>query len=88
MREIIAIGGGGFSMEPDNLVLERYIIAQTGKPHPKVCFIATASGDSTEYTLNFYRAFSTLDCRPSDLPLFNPPSGDLADFVTEKDVIM
>jgi len=49
MRQIIAVGGGGFSMEPDNLALDRYIIPQTGKPNPKVCFVSTASGDSPEY---------------------------------------
>ena len=30
MGHIIAMGGGGFSMEPENPALDRYIIAQTG----------------------------------------------------------
>ena len=29
-RQIIAIGGGGFYRDPENLALERYIIQQTG----------------------------------------------------------
>ena len=29
MGQIIVIGGGGFSMEPDNLALDRYVLEQT-----------------------------------------------------------
>jgi peptidase E len=46
MRQIIAMGGGGFSMEPENLVLDRYVLEQTHKLKPKVCFLPTASGDA------------------------------------------
>ena len=45
-RQIIALGGGGFSMEPDNLLLDRYILQQARRPNPVVCFLPTASGDS------------------------------------------
>jgi len=54
MRQIIAMGGGGFSMEPENLALDRYILAQAQKPNPKICFLPTASGDSDGYILNFF----------------------------------
>ena len=81
------MGGGGFSMEPDNLALDRYILAQTGKPSPAVCFLPTASGDADNYVVNFYSAFTTLDCRPSHLALFRPPTADLESFILEKDVI-
>ncbi|HEY3341792.1 MAG TPA: Type 1 glutamine amidotransferase-like domain-containing protein, partial [Anaerolineae bacterium] len=54
MKQIIALGGGGFSMEPDNPLLDQYVLAQTGKPHPKVCFLPTASGDSPDYIVRFY----------------------------------
>jgi peptidase E len=86
-RQIIAMGGGGFSMEPDNLLLDQYVLKQTGKKRPKVCFVPTASADSAEYTLRFYKAFSTLSCEPSHLPLFSPPTADLRSYVLEKDVI-
>jgi peptidase E len=64
MRQIIAMGGGGFSMEPDNPALDRYILQQTGKSQPAVCFLPTASGDADGYVVNFYAAFTKLDCRP------------------------
>ncbi len=87
MRQIIAMGGGGFSMEPDNLALDQYVLKQARKAHPHVCFVPTASGDAERYQLNFYQAFSKLDCRPFTLSLFNLPSADLEGFVLDKDVI-
>jgi peptidase E len=56
------MGGGGFSMEPENLVLDRYILAQAQKPNPEICFLPIASGDSDGYILNFFKAFTTLNC--------------------------
>ena len=87
MRQIIALGGGGFSMEPDNLSLDHYILQQTLKSRPKVCFVATASGDADGYVLGFYQAFSQLECQPSHLSLFKLPTADLESFICEKDVI-
>lgn len=86
-RHIIAMGGGGFSMEPDNLLLDQYVLKQAGKKRPKVCFVPTASADSADYTVRFYKAFSSLPCVPSHLPLFVPPTADLRSYVLEKDVI-
>jgi len=87
MQQIIAMGGGGFSMEPDNLALDQYILKQARQPIPAVCFLPTASGDADGYCLGFYKAFSKMDCRPSTLSLFRLPSADLESFVMEKDVI-
>jgi peptidase E len=49
MRQVIALGGGGFSMEPENPLLDRYILEQSTKQNPKICFIGTASGDAEGY---------------------------------------
>jgi peptidase E len=43
-RQIIALGGGGFSMELENLALDVYVLQQAGKPNPSVCFVPTATG--------------------------------------------
>jgi peptidase E len=85
-RQIIAMGGGEFSMEPDNLLLDSYIIQQARRTNPVVCFVPTASGDADSYVVKFYSAFSTLPCRPRHLSLFRQPN-DLAGFVSECDVI-
>jgi peptidase E len=86
MRQIIALGGGA-SLEPENPALEMYILNQAGKTCPKICFLPTASGDADGYLLNFYKAYIPLDCRPSTLSLFRPPTANLLDFVLDKDVI-
>lgn len=87
MRQIIAMGGGGFSMEPDNLLLDRYVLAQANNTNPKICFIPTASGDSDQYVDNYYKAFRTLDCIPTHLSLFRPNFVDLEQFVLEQDIL-
>ena len=61
MKQIIAMGGGGFSMEPDNLALDRYVLKQAHRTRPRVCFLPTASGDADNYIVKFYEAFVTLD---------------------------
>ncbi len=87
MKQIIALGGGGFSMEPDNPLLDRYILTQSGKTNPKICFIGTASGDAENYISRFYQFFEQEKCQPSHLSLFNPPTRDLEGFLLEKDII-
>jgi dipeptidase E len=87
MQQIIAIGGGGFSMEPENLVLDQYVLEQCHKAAPKVCFLPTASGDAESYILNFFKAFTQLNCQPSYLSLFELPTADLEGFLLEKDVL-
>lgn len=75
-RQILAMGGGGFSMEPDNPLLDRYVLSLAKAARPKVCFIPTASGDAEGYISRFYAAFEKLEAEPSHLPLFK---GNLAD---------
>lgn len=86
-KQIIAMGGGGFSMEPDNPLLDQYVLDQSGKPCPKICFLPHAVDDATRYALNFYHAFSKLNCRPTWLSLFAPHTADLESFLLAQDVI-
>src|SRR5262245_19297695 len=85
-RQIIALGGGGFSMEPENLAIDAYILQQAAKPNPKVCFVGTANGDSVRYIANFYRAYRKLQCEPSHLPFFER-TPELRSLALEQDVI-
>ena len=86
-QQIIALGGGGFSMEPDNLLLDQYILAQSSRQQPRICFLPTASGDSDRYITRFYEAFTPLNCRPSHLSLFRPPKGGPAAFLQGQDIV-
>src|SRR3954462_13045170 len=70
MRTIFAMGGGGFTMEPDNPVLDEFLLGLARRPFPRVCFLPTASGDPLDHITRFYEAFSDLPCEPTDLSLF------------------
>lgn len=87
MRQIIAMGGGGFSMEPDNPLLDVYLLKQAENSNPQICFLPTASGDSEQYIARFYDFFNEQSCRPSHLSLFKPPTRDLESFILEKDIL-
>jgi len=70
-KNIVAIGGGGFGRSLGQLKIEKYITSLVKKDRPKICFLPTASGDNDLYKLNFYRAFSKLNCITSHIDLFS-----------------
>src|SRR3954471_13509224 len=86
-HRIVATGGGCFGASLDNLLLERFILSEARVENPRVCYIAAASGDGDSYVLRFYRAFTRLDCRPTDLTLFMREVRDLESFLLSQDVI-
>jgi len=86
-RQIVALGGGGFSMEPDNPLLDDYILGLTGRVQPRVCFVPTASGDADGYVAQFYRAFTRRGCTVSDVPLFRRDVTDLRTCILDQDVV-
>ena len=81
------MGGGGFSMEADNPLLDDFVLSLARRTPPRVCFVATASGDAPTYVADFYRAFAGRACRPSDLPLFGRRIADLRAHVLGQDVV-
>ena len=70
-KNIVAIGGGGFGRSVGSLKIEKYITSLVNKDRPKICFIPTASGDNNLYKLNFYRAFTKLNCITTHLDFFS-----------------
>jgi dipeptidase E len=81
------MGGGGFTMEPDNPLLDDYVLAATGRLRPRVCFVPTAAGDSVGYIERFYAAFPDDVCEPIHLSLFSRKVDDLEDFLREMDLV-
>jgi len=85
--QIVAFGGGGFSMEKDTQ-LDDYVLslASAGRfgdgreasasrsGRPRVCFLPTASGDADHYVVRFYRRFAS-DCEASHVSLFRRDQG-------------
>jgi peptidase E len=86
-RQIIAMGGGGFSDEPENPLLDDYILNQASKTNPKICFIGTASGDAEAYIQNFYKCFEKRDCSPSHLSLFAGHTDKIEEFILDQDIL-
>lgn len=74
-------------MEPENLALDAYVLSLTGRERPRVAFVATASGDSSLYLLNFYKAFARLPCEATHVPLFQRDARDLRDLVLSQHVV-
>lgn len=91
--QIVAMGGGGFLMDP-NTLLDDFILSLAPRQPARVCFIPTASADSATYLVRFYRAFSQRAVA-TDLTLFDPSvlprqparSSELAAYVGEQDVL-
>ena len=80
MQRILAIGGGGFQVEGERSPIDAYILQLTGKSKPRICLVATMSGDLPEYIERFYSAFPSSDCKPSHLAFFfrDPRPGAVA----------
>ena len=85
--QIIVMGGGGFTMEPDNPLLDRYVLEATGKARPRVCFVPTAAGDAAGYVDRFAEAFPEDLCERTWLSLFSRKVDDLAAFLGEQDLV-
>ena len=88
-RQIVAFGGGGFSMEGGNPLLDDYVAALAGKPRPRVCFLPSASGDADHYIVRFYRAFQGDRFEASHISLFRREQGpaDLRGHLLSQDLI-
>jgi peptidase E len=85
--QLVTFGGGGFSMEPENRLLDDYVLRLTGRDRPRVCLLPTASGDSTSWIEAFYAAFPEDVCEPTHLSLFTRRVDDLRAFLAEQDLV-
>jgi len=86
-RQIVVLGGGGFSMEKRGSSLDDYIFKLTRKRKPAVCFVATASGDSDAYVKRFHDAFPKTRAKATDLKLFHRDRTSLRTHLLSQDVI-
>ena len=92
--QIVAMGGGGFSMEPENPLLDDFVLSLSRRRPARVCFLPTASADSPAYVAKFYRAFAGRSI-PTDVTTFDPTAfarhpartADLPRVLADQDVI-
>lgn len=66
---IVAMGGGGFQMEPDNPLLDAYVLEVAALERPRICLLPTASGEPETVCSAFHEAFGRLGARTSELHL-------------------
>ena len=85
-RNIIAIGGGGFGRNPNKPVIEDYIVNLSSSEKPNITFFPTASAEDSSYIVNFYTAFSKLNCNAQHISLFKK-TPDLKSIIEDSDII-
>lgn len=88
-RVIFAMGGGGFTMEPGNPLLDDYVLSLSKAPEPRVLFLPTASGDTTAQINAFQARFADRWCVHEHLSLFrlHDLKRPLEEIVLEQDII-
>jgi dipeptidase E len=86
-KNIVAMGGGSFASNNSLTAVEKYTLNLTNKPYPKVCFLGTATGDTSIYIDKFYKAFSKEDAYLSHLNIFNRNHKNIEEYLLDQDVI-
>jgi dipeptidase E len=85
-RHIVAIGGGGFSM--DDPLLDRYVLNLVDRPRPRICFLPTAASNVAAHIVAFLDAFPARRFEPVALDLYERPANlDLERFFVNQDVV-
>jgi dipeptidase E len=89
-RTIIAMGGGGFQMEPEHPLLDDHVVAlaraRAGRDRPRICLIPTASADDGTLIADFERLFDErAEC--SVLRLFDRSGEDPRSLVMRQDAV-
>ena len=65
------MGGGGFTMEPDNPALDDYVLSLADSATvPRICLLPTASGDGEAQIRQFHATFGARACEPMHISLF------------------
>ncbi len=88
-RLIFAMGGGGFTMEPNNPLLDDYVLSLVRATEPKILFLPTASGDTTHQINAFKARFAHRTCVHEHVSLFrmHEIGRPLREIVMEQDIV-
>lgn len=76
-------------MEPENGLLDKYLLNLAMVEKPKICFLGTASNDGQEYIDLFYKFFREQNCIPTHLPLAETTKTlkEIEKIILEQDII-
>jgi dipeptidase E len=88
-RVILAMGGGGFTMEPANPLLDDFVLDLAPSKQPRILFLPTASGDESAQINAFLGRFGDRTCVPEHVSLFRLRDArkPLREIVLEADII-
>lgn len=77
-------------MEAGNPLLDDHLLELTGRDRPRICFLATASGDADHYVVRFYKTFAAR-CEASHVSLFRRDragvEGDVEGHLLTRDLV-
>ena len=88
-RTILAMGGGGFTSEPQNPALDDFVLELAGCREPRILFLPTASGDPKAQIAAFQATFGVRACRPRHISLFRLEHGpdELRALILAQDIV-
>jgi len=94
-RVIFAMGGGGFTMEPSNPLLDDFVLSLTSlhtralAREPRILFLPTASGDTAAQIAAFHARYADRFCVAEHLSLFRLRElrRPLAEIVLSQDIL-
>jgi dipeptidase E len=87
--QLLALGGGGFTMEPTNPLLDDFVLSLTRAKEPRILFLPTASGDTSAQIHAFHGRFADRLCVAEHLSLFRLGEArrPLEEIVLEQDIV-
>ena len=88
-RKVIPIGGGLLRLN-ETISIDKFIVQESGKKHPVVLFVPTASNDLPAYSAAFRHVYEKLGCQVKILRLFNKrkfSQTTLEKLITSADII-
>jgi peptidase E len=86
---ILAMGGGGFTMEPDNPALDEFVLNLAEPVEPRVLFLPTASGDPAMQIASFHERFGGRACHATHMSLFrlHGTTRSIFEVLAEQDIV-
>jgi len=89
-RTIVAIGGGGFQMPPDDGRIDEFLLstarARSGRERPRIAFIPTAAADDDWAVARFYGTYAR-HADSSHLALFWRTIEDVDSYLLDQDLV-
>ena len=85
-QRILAIGGVQMTPGSVDWPLHQFMLDLTGRDRPRMCMLATASGESPDGLANYYATFAR-QAEATHLDLFGRTVPDIEGFLLDQDLI-